>query len=173
MPKARIKTKTRSTKPRPERWQEQHRALCHLLEEEIHGLVHYLRSLHQLAIFLIIVSAGGLIFAFRALFENGQHAVTGFITIIVTCVAVAISSLLALRPWVLPRFLLPMDIHQLRYDEMMHVVSSPREFIHLLKHHIQQLTDTYLLRKLGHLRRSIAFLVFGVAVSIVLSIALP
>lgn len=173
MPKRTTKTKTEPRKARPERWMEHHRALCHLLEEELHGLVHYLRALHYLAIFLISASAAGLIVAFRALFENGQHAVTGFIALIVTCVAVIASSLLALRPWVLPRFLLPIDLHQLRYEEMMAVISSPREYIHLLKQHVQQLTDAFLLRKLGHLRRAIALLVFGIAVSIVLAIALP
>ncbi len=156
-----------------EKWTDQHRTLCHLLEEELHGLVHYLRALHYLSILLICGSVAGIILAVRALFANGEHAVAAFITIILTCSGVLTASLLSLRPWVLPRFLLPIDIHELRYDDMLLVTASPREYIHLLKRHIQKLTDAYLLRKLTYLRHAIALMVFGTAVAAVLSVALP
>lgn len=170
MPKRRTKTKATH---RAERWTDQHRLLSHLLEEELHGLVSYLRGLHYLAIVLFLCALGGVVFSIRSLFENGQHGVTGFIAILLTCFTSGIAALLSLRPWILPRFLLPIDIHQLRYDEMMAVMSSPREYIHLLKHHVQQLTDTYLLRKLKLLRLSIFAFLFGVSVALLLCISLP
>lgn len=156
-----------------ERWNDQHRLLCRLLEEEVHGMIHYLRSLHYLSIFVISVSSLGLILALRSIFENGQHALTGFAVACLACMVAITLSLLSLRPWILPRFLLPIDIRQLRYDEMLAVTASPREYIHLLKHHIQKLTDSYLLPKLRYLRLSIFALVFGLAVAILLGVALP
>ncbi len=165
-------TKTKRHAPR-EAWNDQHRMLAHLLEEEIHGLVGYLRSLHYVAIFLFTVAMAGSLFALRSLFENGQHGVTGSFVLLVTCLGSALCALLALRPWVLPRFLLPMDIHQLRFDEMMDMMSSPREYVHILKHHVQQLTDNYLLRKLRWLRWSLFSFLFGLSVALVLCIALP
>lgn len=173
MPKRIQKQKPTPKRQRPERWTDQHRTLCHLLEEELHGLVQYLRALHYLSILLVCGSVVGIIIAVRALFANGEHAVAAFITIIVTCVAVLTAAILSLRPWVLPRFLLPIDIHELRYDDMLLVTSSPREYIHLLKRHVQKLTESYLLRKLSYLRHAITIFVFGVAVAVVLSVALP
>lgn len=170
MPKRTTKTKSA---PRGERWTDQHRLLTHLLEEELHGLISYLRSLHYLAILLFLASLGGTVLTLRSLFENSQHGVTGFIALLITCFISGLTSLLSLRPWILPRFLLPIDIHQLRYDEMMAVMSSPREYVHLLKHHIQQLTDNYLLRKLKLLRIAIFSLLFGLSVALLLCISLP
>jgi len=171
MPKS--TTKIKRARATVERWNDQHRLLCRLLEEEVHGMNHYLRSLHYLAIFVVLISSLSLLLALRSIFENGQHALTGFV---IACLASMISitmALLSLRPWILPRFLLPIDIRQLRYDEMLAVTGSPREYIHLLKHHIQKLTDSYLLPKLRFLRLAIFSLVFGLALAILLGIALP
>ncbi len=171
---SKAKTKTVRSKPkRAERWTEQHRALCHLLEEEINGLIQYLRALHFLAILLIISAAASITYAIRVLFENGQHAVIAFIVIIVTAAMVILASVYALRPWVLPRFLMPLDLSQLQFDELMDVFSSPREYILLLKKHIQQLTEAFLLPKLRRLRHAITLLVFGMSIAALLAIALP
>jgi len=171
MPKS--TTKTKSVRVNVERWNDQHRLLSRLLEEEVHGMIHYLRSLHYLSIFVISISSLGLILALRSIFENGQHALTGFAVACLACMASITLSVMSLRPWILPRFLLPIDIRQLRYDEMLAVTASPREYIHLLKHHIQKLTDTYLLPKLRFLRLAIFALIFGLALAILLGLALP
>lgn len=168
-----LKSKTKRVRTIVERWNDQHRLLCRLLEEEVHGMNHYLRSLHYLSIFVISISAIGLLLALRSIFENGQHALTAFVVACIACMVSIIFALLSLRPWILPRFLLPIDIRQLRYDEMLAVTASPREYIHLLKHHVQKLTDSYLLPKLRYLRFAIFSLVFGLALAIVLGLALP
>lgn len=173
MPSRISKPKAKAQKKPVERWNEQHRLISHLLEHELSGLLQYLRSLQYVTMFIIAAAALVLVMALQALFENGQHAVTSYLVLIGASSLSIILGLLALRPWVLPRFLLPIDIRQLRYDEMMDVVAQPREYIHLLKQHIEHLTQTYLLRKLTHIRRGIAIQVFGLAVAVVLSIALP
>jgi hypothetical protein len=166
MPKVKTKT-TKTIQKRPIRWNDQHRALCHLLEEEIDGLVQYLRALHFLAVFLIIASTGAMTYAIRVLFENGQHAIIGFIVIIITAVVVILSSVYALRPWILPRFMMPLDVSQLEYDELMEVFASPQNYILLLKKHIEQLTESFLLPN------AITLLVFGMSTAALLAIALP
>jgi hypothetical protein len=156
-----------------ETWTEQHRLLCHLLEEEVHGLMHYLRALHFLAVGLIIAAGGTLIYGLSALFQNTQHAVVAFLMLVVTAALVMLLSIAALRPWILPRFLLPTDMGDLRYDEMLETLRSPREYISLLKNHVQHISERYLSKKLARLREAIFVLVFGIAVASILAIALP
>lgn len=171
MPKA--KTKRVAIRKRSVRWTEQHRAVCHLLEEEIDGMIQYLRALHFLAVVLILAAAAAMTYAIRILFENGNHAVIAFIVILVTSTGVIALGILALRPWVLPRFLMPLDISNIDYDDLMAIGSSPQQYVMLLKNHIQQLTEAFLLPKLRRLQHAITLFVFGMATAALLAIALP
>lgn len=168
MPTANKKKKTTSVK-----WTESHRAVAHLMEEELQGLIDYLRTLHYLAIALIVSSVIALVYSLRVLFENGQHAVVAFLVIIITSVSVILLSLLALRPWVLPRFLLPMDLAEVDLKQLIGLFSSPTEYLTLLRGHIQALTESFLLPKLHRLRHAITILIFGIATATLLAIALP
>ncbi|MBI4121896.1 MAG: hypothetical protein HY461_01045 [Parcubacteria group bacterium] len=144
-----------------------------MLEEEVNGLNQYLRALHFLAVILIGASAGALTYAIRVLFENQQHAVIAFIVIILTAAGVILASVLALRPWVLPRFLMPLDLRQLEYEDLMAVFTSPKDYLLLLKKHIEQLTEGFLIPKLARLRHAITILVLGMSIAALLAVALP
>lgn len=166
-------TKTKKPKSASVKWSESHRALAHLMEEELHGLIDYLRALHNIALALIVTSVIALVYSLRVLFENGQHATVAFLIIIVTAVAVVLMSLLALRPWVLPRFLLPMDLAEVNLKQLTNLFASPTEYLELLRNHIQALTETFLLPKLHRLHHAITVLIFGIATATLLAIALP
>lgn len=165
--------KTKKKKPAAVKWNESHRALAHLMEEELQGLIEYLRTLHYLAMALIVTCVAALVYSLRVLFENGQHAVVAFLIIIITAVAVILMSLLALRPWVLPRFLLPMDLAEVDLKQLMGLFASPTKYLELIRGHVQALTETFLLPKLHRLRHAITVLIFGIATATLLAIALP
>lgn len=173
MPKTKKVTKTKRTRVVAKKWNDQHRAVSRLLEDELQGLMQYLRSLHYIALILIIASTAVLIYALRILFENSQHAVVGFLVIIITGLSVIFASTMVLRPWILPRFLLPLDLNQLEVKQLMDLFKNPAEYHELLKNHIQILTENFLIPKLKRLRNAIALLIFGISIAIILAIALP
>ncbi len=169
---AKTKTKTIRSK-RKVKWTEEHFAIRKLLEEELHGLLAYIRSIHNIAILLILTSVIALLYSLNSLFQNDHKAVIGFLIIILTSLAVASTSTWVLRPWIMPRFLLPMDMNKLNLPELKLLFKDPDEYLMLLKTHTQILTDQFLLPKLSRLRNAIALFVFGVSIAILLSIALP
>lgn len=166
-------TKTKKKRSSGAKWTESHRALTHLMEEELQGLIEYLRALHYVAMILIVSCVAAVIYSLRVLFENGQHAVVAFLIIIITAIAVILMSLLALRPWVLPRFLLPMDLAEVDLKQLIGLFANPNEYLELMRHHIQVLTNNFLLPKLHRLRHAITVLIFGIATATLLAIALP
>jgi hypothetical protein len=155
------------------KWSDQHRAVSHLMEEELQGLIQYLRSIHYIALIMILSSIAILIYALKMLFENGSHAVIAFIAIMITSLTVIFASTLVLRPWVLPRFLLPLDLQDIQVKQLMDLFKDPDEYHELLKNHIQILTENFLIPKLKRLRNALAFFIFGISISLILAIALP
>lgn len=158
---------------RAKKWSDQHRAVSHLMEEELQGLLQYLRSIHYIALVLIISSIATLIYSLKMLFDNGSHAVVAFLVILITSLTVIFASTLVLRPWVLPRFLLPLDLHDIKVKQLMDLFKNPDEYHELLKNHIQILTENFLIPKLKKLRNALAFFIFGISIAIILAIALP
>ena len=169
MPNTNKKKKSSASIP----WTQNQQALAHLMEEELQGLIEYLRTIHYVALTLIAASCVALIYALRVLFENSQHAIIAFIVIMVTAIGVILTSILVLRPWVLPRFLLPMDLASVNIDDLKALFQGPDEYLQLLHKHIQVLTDSFLLPKLRRLRHAITLLIFGISIALVLAIALP
>lgn len=169
-PAKKKRKKRRSTKLK---WSDQHLAVKQLFEEELHGLLRYLSSIHMIAIVLIISSVVSLMYALSVVFQNDHKAVVGFLVIISTSLVVAIASSLVLRPWIFPRFLLPMDLHTIDLKQLEDLFKDPEEYLILLKEHIQILTDQYLIPKLHRLRNAIILFIFGMSTSVLLSIALP
>lgn len=167
--RASARGRSRSTK----KWTDQHKAVANLLEDELNGLLHYLRSIHYIALILISISFVGLIYALKVLFENGQNAVIGFLIIIATALAAILASAFVLRPWILPRFLLPLDLSELNLSQLKDLFKNPDEYLNLLKNHIQILTENFLFPKLQRLRNAIALLIFGILIAVILSMALP
>ena len=163
----------KSTNKKAKKWNDQHRAAAELMTQELEGILKYIRSLHLLAMALLIVSISILIFSLRVLFANGEHAVVGFLIIILTCLSVMLTSVLAMRPWVLPRFLLPLDMKDFDVKGLLALFKDPEEYLLLIKNHIEILTYNFLLPKLGYLKNSIALLIFGISIAIILSVALP
>ncbi len=154
-------------------WTEQHLAVKALMEEELHGLLHYLRSIHYLAVVLLLASIATLFYALSVIFQNDHTAVVGFLMVIFTSLTVSIISVWTLKPWIMPRFLLPIDMNELDLSQLLTLFNSPEEYLNLLKSHTQLLTEQYLIVKLRRLRMAILFFVFGAAVAILLSIAVP
>lgn len=168
------KTKKRRTSSRrAKKWTDQHKAVIHLLEYELEGLIQYLRSVHYIAMIVIVSAMAALIYALRVLFNNDQQAVVGFLVIIVTAIAVIITASWVLRPWVLPRFLLPLDLQQINNKQLLELFKNPEEYISLLKNHLEALTDQFLVPKLRRLRNAMILLIFGVSTALLLSVALP
>jgi len=132
-----------------------------------------LQSLHRASIILIVGASAVIIFAMRVLFQNEQSAVVGFLTLILTGIIVVIFSFWSLRPWVLPRFLLPIDLDELDIEKLMELFKDPQEYLILLKNHIEILTESFLLPKLRRLRNALISLAFGISVAILLAIMLP
>jgi len=172
MPQRKAKTKSSRSK-RKAKWTEEHFAIRKLLEEELHGLLAYIRAIHNIAILLIVTSIITLLYALNSLFQNDHKAIIAFLVIIFTSLAVTSASTWVLRPWIMPRFLLPMDMNKLNLDELKDLFKDPNEYLMLLKTHTQILTDQFLLPKLSRLRNTIALFVFGMSIAIILSIALP
>lgn len=173
MPKAKTKSASKTSRTRKKKWTEQHFAIRRLLEEELQGLLQYIRSLHYLAVTLLISSTLTFLYSLGVLFQSDHSAVVAFLLIVATSLGVAIASAWVLKPWIAPRFLLPMDMNELELDELKKLFNDPDEYLLLLKTHIQILTDQFLLPKLGRLRNAIALFLFGMSIAILLSIALP
>ena len=155
------------------KWSDQQLAVKKLFEEELHGLLQYLSAIHFMAVIIIISSVASLMFALSVVFQNDHKAVVGFLVIISTSLVVSIAAALVLRPWIYPRFLLPMDLHSIDLKQLEDLFRDPEEYLILLKEHIQILTDQYLIPKLHRLRNTIILFIFGMATSVLLSIALP
>jgi hypothetical protein len=171
---AQAKTKTKITRSkRKAKWTEEHFAIRKLLEEELHGLLTYIRSIHNIAILLVMTSIVTLLYALNCLFQADHKAVIAYLIIILTSLCVVTTATWVLRPWIVPRFLLPMDMNNLNLAELKQLFKDPDEYLMLLKTHTQILTDQFLLPKLSRLRNAIAVFVFGVSIAILLSIALP
>lgn len=162
-----------SRKTTKAKWTDQQLSVRRLLEEELHGLIHYLRSIHYIAVILIISSLATLLYALSVLFTNGHQAIVGFLVVIVTSIAVSIASAWVLKPWVLPRFLLPIDLNNLDLDQLKSLFNHPDEYLQLLKTHTQVLTEQFLIPKLTRLRNAIVLFVFGMSIAILLAIVLP
>lgn len=167
------KTTIRSRNKTKVTWSETQVGLRTLMEEELHGLLQYLRSIHYLAVGLMLASLAALVYGISVLFQNDHQAVVAFLVMAASSFTVSLTCLWALQPWVLPRFLLPMDMNGFDIDELKALFNDPEEYLKLLKTHIQVLTDQFLLPKLSRLRNAIALFLFGMATSVILSIALP
>ena len=165
MPKAKIK--------KAKKWNEQHRAAHQLLNEELNGVLQYLRTVHFLAFILIVASIFASIYATRILFQNSQQAVVGFLVMLVASLITILISASALHPWILPRFLLPLNLENFETKELLNLFKKPEEYILLLKNHIQVLTDNFLIPKLKRLHAAMAVFILGVSIAIVLAVALP
>lgn len=181
MAKKTTKTKTipkkkpakKRKKPVQNKWNDQYKAVSHLMEVELQGLIQYLRAIHYFAVILIVSGIVAMIYSLRVLFQDEQHAVIGFLVIILTLLAVVITSAWVLRPWVLPRFLLPMDLSQLDIKQLLSLFKEPEEYLKLIIEHTEALTEQFLLPKLRRLRNSIVILIFGISTAMLLSIMLP
>jgi hypothetical protein len=165
--------KRKTIKKPTTKWTEEFLAVKQLIEEELHGLLDYLRTIHHIAIVLMLTAFGFFLYGTKALFTDTEQTVIAFLIIIATSLVVALASAWALRPWILPRFLLPMDMNGFDLDELVDLVKDPSEYLTLLKTHTQILTDQYLIPKLRRLRNAIALFLFGMSIAIILSIALP
>lgn len=155
------------------KWNDQYKAVSHLMEVELQGLIQYLRAIHYFAVIIIVSGIAAMIYSLRVLFQDEQHAVVGFLVIIITLLVVVITSAWALRPWVLPRFLLPMDLSELDIKQLVSLFKEPEEYLKLIIEHTEALTEQFLIPKLRRLRNSIVILIFGISTAMLLSIMLP
>lgn len=156
-----------------QKWTPELMTLKELLEEELHGLLHYLRSLHTTAIVLLSATTAIQLFSITYLFSADHRAVVAFLVVISTSILVSIMAGWTLKPWTLPRFLLPIDMNNFSIDELKQLTDHPFEYIKLLKTHTQILSEQYLRPKLNRLRNAVGLLIFGFVIAIIITITLP
>jgi len=167
------KTKKRAVARRKKAWTPEEEKIALLLENELKGLLDYLHTLSIIAVILFVSSVGGFMYGLQMLFEEHERAVIAFLLVVATTFVTSIFSALALKPWPLPRFLLPMDLHDITVKDLSGMIVSPKEYIHSIAEHIQIVTEKYLLARLHRLRNAITILLFGLSTAIILAITLP
>lgn len=167
------KKTTRKRRTVSKKWSEEEIIIKDLLEKELEGLLSYVKSLHIGAICLIFIATIVALIATKGLFANDEHAVIAYIVFIAASIFSMVLSFWTLKPWVLPRFLLPMDMNTFELKDLRDLVKNHEEYLQLLKTHTQILTEQYLIPKLSRLRYAIAIITLGVSVGVIIAIALP